>query len=100
MSEKLARQFHEIYERLAPDFGYETRKDTREFDPNSQNGRLMIAVTDEIEIAALKRAEAAEEALEKANMFIQHLVCESEEEIIAVRNIVAVMVAALSGGAK
>ena len=39
-----ARRFHEVYEELAPSFGYETRTDTREFDPNSKNGKLMIAV--------------------------------------------------------
>ena len=40
----LARKFHETYERLAPSFGYETREDTREFDPTSNNGGLMMAV--------------------------------------------------------
>ena len=49
MSEKLARLFHDTYERLAPKYGYETRKETRQFDPNTPNGKLMIAVTDEIE---------------------------------------------------
>ena len=47
-AEKLARTFHDVYERLAPSFGYETRKDTREFDPESSNGRLMIAACREI----------------------------------------------------
>lgn len=42
--EVLARRFHETYEQLAPSFGYETRPETREFDPASPNGRLMIAV--------------------------------------------------------
>lgn len=40
----IAKEFHDIYERLAPSFGYETRQDTREFDPDSNNGRLMTAV--------------------------------------------------------
>lgn len=40
----LATQFHELYESLAPSFGYETRQDTRQFDPESKNGRLMVAV--------------------------------------------------------
>lgn len=40
----LARRFHEEYERLAPRFGYETRPETRVFDPTSPNGKLMIAV--------------------------------------------------------
>jgi hypothetical protein len=44
----LARKFHETYERLAPEFGYETRTETREFDPESPNGQLMIAVIEEL----------------------------------------------------
>lgn len=43
-AERLARQFHEAYERLAPSFGYETRSETRDFDPSTPNGKLMIAV--------------------------------------------------------
>ena len=44
----LAKQFHDTYERLAPSFGYETRPETRDFDPDSANGRLMVAVCQEI----------------------------------------------------
>jgi len=44
----LARQFHDTYERLAPAHGYETRPETRAFDPDSPNGRLMTAVCEEI----------------------------------------------------
>jgi hypothetical protein len=46
--EDMARKFHEAYERLAPVYGYETRHDTRAFDPASPNGRLMIAVCSEL----------------------------------------------------
>jgi len=45
---QLARVFHNIYEALAPDFGYETRKETRDFEPTTPNGRLMVAVCKEI----------------------------------------------------
>lgn len=38
--EELARLFHDTYERLAPQFGYDTREDTKEFDPTSPNGKL------------------------------------------------------------
>jgi hypothetical protein len=48
MSEQVAREFHEVYERLAPWFGYSTRAETKEFDPESPNGRLMIAVVAEV----------------------------------------------------
>lgn len=44
----LAKLFHDTYERLAPDFGYVTRLETRDFDSESSNGRLMIAVCQEI----------------------------------------------------
>jgi hypothetical protein len=44
----LARVFHETYERLAPQYGYETRADTKAFDPESPNGRLMTHVCAEI----------------------------------------------------
>ncbi len=44
---ELARRFHEVYERLAPSFGYETRKETKLFDPTSPNGKLMTAVCQE-----------------------------------------------------
>lgn len=57
--ESLARIFHEAYERLAPNFGYETRPETRAFDPETPNGRLMIAVCEEI-------VSAIEEAVETA----------------------------------
>jgi hypothetical protein len=45
---ELAILFHETYERLAPNYGYETRTETRKFDPNTPNGKLMVAVCDEI----------------------------------------------------
>ena len=52
----LAKLFHEIYERRAPEFGYETRKETKEFDPTAPNGQLMVAVCGEI----IKHMEAGD----------------------------------------
>jgi hypothetical protein len=49
---KWAILFHETYERLAPKFGYETRKEYRDFDSSSNNGQLMIAVCSEVIPAA------------------------------------------------
>ena len=48
-AEELARWLHDTYERLAPEFGYETRAETRQFDPTTPNGRLMIAVCGELQ---------------------------------------------------
>lgn len=53
--EALAQSFHDTYERLAPSFGYETRPDTKRFDPGSPNGRLMVAVCREILDSPLKK---------------------------------------------
>lgn len=53
-AEELAVLFHETYERLAPEFGYETKPETRKFDETSPNGKLMIAVCAEI-LARLNR---------------------------------------------
>ena len=90
MSEQLARKFHEIYERLAPSFGYETRTETRAFEPTTPNGRLMIAVTDEIEDELQRRIDelTAENAILTAELaelnnkavFIQF---ENEDELSA-----------------
>lgn len=44
----LAKEFHDSYEELAPSFGYKTREDTKVFDENSNNGKLMIAVCERI----------------------------------------------------
>ena len=45
---EIARLFHNTYERLAPKYGYETREDTKEFDAESRNGRLMIATCGQV----------------------------------------------------
>ncbi len=58
--EVTAKLFHDTYERLAPDFGYETREDTKEFDPESPNGKLMTAVVGEIMQGYLPISEVEE----------------------------------------
>lgn len=45
---ELATLFHVIYERKSAEFNYITRTDTRIFDPESSNGKLMIATCEEI----------------------------------------------------
>jgi hypothetical protein len=66
---KLAVLFHETYERLAPQYGYETKPETRVFDASSPNGKLMIAVCREIRNALsgpLDRASIIEECAKAA----------------------------------
>lgn len=49
-AEDLARRFHETYERLAPDFGYETRRASAKpwAEVPEQNRALMVAVCAEL----------------------------------------------------
>ena len=54
---RLARRFHNVYEENAPKFGYETRKDTKDFIPDSPNGRLMAFVCCEFLKEEINRIE-------------------------------------------
>ena len=64
-AERYARQFHETYERLAPMFGYETRKESAVPWENvpQKNRALMIAVAGTVVLDALDRANANVEAM-------------------------------------
>lgn len=57
--EELAKKFHEAYERLAPGFGYETRKESAKpwADVPENNRKLMTAVCAEVLSALLTRLE-------------------------------------------
>jgi hypothetical protein len=59
-AEKTAQQFHEVYERLAPSFGYKTREASAVpwSDVPAQNKALMAAVAGEV--LASRDAEVAE----------------------------------------
>lgn len=48
--EQIAQQFHEVYERLAPNFGYQTREASAKpwADVPDRNKQLMIAVAAEV----------------------------------------------------
>lgn len=74
-AEKLARLFHKTYERLASSFGYETRPDTKEFDPKSPNGKLMIAVCREV----ISQVES--ETLDRAVAAIDKLMVHTPDEV-------------------
>ena len=65
-AERLARLFHDTYERLAPKFGYETREETKQFDPESPNGKLMIAVCGEFLDWHNKQTEAVLDRLDRS----------------------------------
>lgn len=66
---KLAKKFHETYERLAPSFGYETRPETKIFDPTSDNGLLMQAVCKEILALPGERDNGKENVIQQAQIW-------------------------------
>jgi hypothetical protein len=63
-AEDVARLFHEAYERLAPSFGYETRRESAVpwEDVPEANRRLMEAVAAEV-LTAISRAKPAPRTL-------------------------------------
>lgn len=76
-AETIAEYFHEAYERLAPEYGYETRADSAvpwEWVPNN-NKRLMVAAVCE----ALTRGESTD----VADQFSLMAAVERCDEIIA-----------------
>jgi len=61
---ELAILFHNTYEKLAPNFGYETRADTKSFETTTPNGMLMIAVCKEIIKWQQERSYTEEQVIE------------------------------------
>ncbi len=58
-AEFMAKLFHEIYEELAPEFNYETRKASAKpwFEVPENNRNLMIAVAERILVVQKKQTE-------------------------------------------
>lgn len=61
----LTLNFHYMYEKLAPVFGYETREDTKKFDFNSPNGKLMYKTVKSVMEPILKENQQLKEQLNK-----------------------------------
>jgi hypothetical protein len=77
----LAAHFHEAYERLSANFGYETRPETRVFDPESPNGKLMIAVCTEI-LRASQPPSAAPVCWSLVDEYLQSHTLNNNERVI------------------
>ena len=58
---EITKKFHDTYEKLASEYTYETREDTKVFDINSNNGKLMYATVNEIVSPILKGNKILEE---------------------------------------
>ena len=71
-AETLAQKFHETYERLAPSFGYETRKESAKpwCDVPEKNKKLMIAVCAEIKASLTAPPQVPKEAITALKMVL------------------------------
>ena len=68
---EITKKFHDTYEKLASEYTYETRKDTKVFDINSNNGKLMYATVNEIVSPILKENQKYKEVIDKAIEYIE-----------------------------
>lgn len=81
-ADDLARQFHDTYERLAPDYGYTTRPESAVpwEDVPENNRRLMVAVVDAVIGARLRELEAKVERLQAHGIEdMQYRITEQQE---------------------
>ena len=62
---EIIKKFHNTYEKLASEYTYETREDTKAFDINSNNGKLMYATVNEIVSPILKENKKYKEVIDK-----------------------------------
>ena len=69
---EVAILFHDTYERLAPSFGYKTRDDTKQFDPESKNWRLMVA-TCGVVAAAIRAQPSRDDVIEACAVAMENL---------------------------
>lgn len=98
-AENVARIFHDTYERLAPEFGYTTRLETRRFDPSSPNGKLMIAVSVEVaKSIAPQLAAALIKAEDALTSIAANTCCDGCQEAALVARAALSEISALTGG--
>ena len=62
---EITKKFHDTYEKLASEYAYKTREDTKVFDINSNNGKLMYATVNEIVSPILKENKKQKEVINK-----------------------------------
>lgn len=67
---EITKKFHDTYEKLASEYTYETREDTKVFDINSNNGKLMYATVNEIVSPILKENKQLKDNWNKLKEFV------------------------------
>ena len=71
---EITKNFHDTYEKLASEYAYKTREDTKVFNINSNNGKLMYATVNEIVSPILKENQELKKQLHDAGIQIQELI--------------------------
>jgi cytolysin (calcineurin-like family phosphatase) len=71
---EITKNFHDTYEKLASEYAYKTREDTKVFNINSNNGKLMYATINEIVSPILKENQELKKQLHDASIQIQELI--------------------------
>lgn len=61
---EITKNFHDTYEKLSKEYDYETREDTKVFNVNSNNGKLMYATVNEVISPILKENQELKQELE------------------------------------
>ena len=74
---EITKKFHDTYEKLASEYTYETREDTKAFDINSNNGKLMYATVNEIVSPILKENKQLKDKLSKIETLIINHNCDT-----------------------
>lgn len=70
---KYTEMFHYTYEVLALNFGYETRKDTKKFDFDTPNGKLMYATVEKIISPILEENKQLKDKIKQAVIYIKNI---------------------------
>ena len=68
---KITKKFHDTYEKLSKEYNYETREDTKVFDINSNNGKLMYVTVNEIVSPILKENKQLKNNWNKLKKYIK-----------------------------
>lgn len=69
---EITKKFHDTYEKLSKEYNYETRKETRVFDINSNNGKLMYATVNEIISPILEENQELKDKIERIREIVEN----------------------------
>lgn len=77
---EITKKFHDTYEKLSKEYDYETRKETKVFDINSNNGKLMYATVNEIVSPILKENKQLKDNWNKLKECLKDVMSSSTKE--------------------